>query len=286
MKKIIYYVLLLIAFCQTIEAQIGINTENPQTLFHIDVLGNNANTPPSIAQQLDDVYMGTGYNDEAVLSLGEIPQSNMQLALNDKNKAFLPNKVALTSQLDVNTVPNPVRGMIVYNTSNVSGTNGLIPGIYVYEDNTWKLLFTEEMKRLQTRNLVTEAVTPVCTAANYNCALKLDFGDDIIIPETGAYGVGVTLLLKTNVAVTDPARQVVYLWLMSGDTPIDSAELNMTGFVGSGSIGATYTVFLGGKFNVGDILNLRIANYSGSPNSYVFPSKTNMVYWRLTQPSS
>lgn len=284
MKKIIYILLLLIYSGLKLEAQIGINTENPQTLFHIDPLKNNTGTTPSTFQQRDDVYLGLGFNDEAVLSLGALPQNNTQLFLNDANKAFLPNKVALTSVLDVVTVPNPQVGMMVYNTVTIVGQDGVVPGLYVYEDSKWKYLFTEDIKKLQKRDLLTALTTVRCNSSDYDCALPLDFGEDIIIPETGAYGVGFNLYSKQSVAVTRPMREIIYVWLMKGNLPVDVAELNKAGLENGGE--STYSAFFGGAFNAGDKLSLRIStNNSNDQFIYVYPTRTFMMYWRLEQTS-
>lgn len=277
------FLLWILCFSLPINSQIGVNTETPQTIFHIDALANNKGTIPSVAQQLDDVYMGITSDNEAVLSLGKLPEINAQLSLNDANKSFLPNKVALTSLLDIVTVPSPQTGMMVYNTANVSGTNGVLPGLYVYEDNKWKYLFTEDTKKLQMRGLETAVVTPACASADYNCATPLDFGSDIIIPDTGAYGVGINLYGKPNSTLTTPSREVVYIWLMANNVPVDVAELNFTGFTGGSQF--TYTVILGGKFNVGDKLSCRLSYYSPYHPIYLYPSKTFMLYWKLEQSS-
>lgn len=283
MKKNIYLILILIASGNSLKAQIGINTEIPQTLFHVDPLRNNTGTTPSTAQQLDDVYFSKGFSDEAVMSIGALPLNNTQLLMTDPNKAFLPNKVALTSQLDVTTVPSPQTGMLVYNTVTVNGTNGVIPGLYVYENNKWQYLFTEDIKRLQMRTLQTSFVTPVCSSIDYACATLMDFGDDIIIPEEGAYGIGISLYGKPETNLTAPSREVLYVWLMVNDTPADVAELNPVGFTSGNQF--TYTVFLGGQFSVGDKLSCRLSYYATYHPMYIDTSQTFMMYWRLEQAS-
>lgn len=269
-----------------VKAQIGINTENPQAIFHIDGLSNN-NIIPTATQQVDDVYMSTGYNDEAIMSIGSLPNNNTQLMLTDKNKAFLPNKVALKSQLDITTIPFPETGMLVYNTATVSGIDGVIPGLYVYDVNKWRYVFTEESKKLQYRQLITQTTTPGCPANGYNCATIMDFGEDILIPETGAYGVGINLYGKPKTNIAAPRRSIIYIWLFANDIPVDVAELNPTEFKNGGAF--TYTVFLGGKFNAGDKLACRISHRNTTDPSYTLtmePSLTFMMYWRLEQAST
>lgn len=288
-NSIIYIITIFCISALKLNAQIGINTENPQTLFHIDVLKNNTGTTPSTTQQLDDVYMGLGYNNEAVLSIGALPQNNTQLLMTDNNKAFSPNIVSLTSHTDITTVPNPQTGMLVYNTATVTGTSGVIPGLYVYENNKWQYLFTEDIKKLQMRSLQTATQSNTCASTNYACAALMDFGDDIIIPQAGAYGVGVSLYGKSIPDLTAPKREIVYIWLMANDTPVDVAELNIVGFEDAKQ--STYTVFLGGAFNAGDKLTCRISTNNTVTNGvdylmYFYPTKTFMMYWRLEQVSS
>ncbi len=263
------------------KAQIGINTENPQTLFHVDVLKNNTGSTPLATEQLDDLYLGLGLSNEAVMSLGKIPERNTQLLLNNPYYGFLPNKVSLSSQLDVTTVPNPQIGMFVYNTRTVSGINGVIPGLYVYDENKWKYLFTEDSKKLQIRPLKTAVTTPNCGATSYSCAAQMDFGDDIVIPQDGAYGVGVSLYGKHPGQTVGAQREIVYIWLLADGVPQDVAELNLVSIKDKTS---TYTVFLGGNFKVGEKLTCKIS--TNTPTQYKFefyPSKTFAMYWRLEQ---
>lgn len=286
MKKKILILLVYLSIGLIIKAQIGINTATPKTLFHIDGLGNNG-TSTSVAQQVDDVYISTGHNEEAIVSIGSVPVINTQLMLTDKNKAFRPNNVALNSQLDITTVPSPQTGMLIYNTSTVSGTDGVIPGLYVYDVSKWRYVFSEESKKLQYRELLTQTITSACPSNDYSCTSIMNFGEDILIPETGAYGVGINICGKPQINMAAPRRSIIYIWLLANDVPVDVAELNPTEFKDGGVF--TYTVFLGGKFNAGDKLVCRIANrYSADP-AYVLvfePTLTSMMYWRLEQAST
>lgn len=285
MKKIIYIASFFVILILEANAQIGINTENPQTLFHIDILGNNTGTIPSVSEQADDVYMGLGYNNEAVISIGSLPYNNMQLQMTDPNKAFLPNKVALTSQLDIVSVPNPQTGMLIYNTATISGTNGVTPGLYVYESNKWQYLFTENTRRLQIRDLQTSIVTPPANSSDYVNTALMNFGDDILISEDGAYGVGINLYGRRDITSLVAMRSIIYVWLMADDVPVDVAELNPLAFPNDEFF--TYTVFLGGQFSIGDKLSCRISHYGTTyTNSlYIDTSLTFMMYWRLEQAS-
>lgn len=284
MKSIYCIIAGMLLLLPTLKAQIGIYTENPQSLFHIDALSNNNNTTPAEAQQLDDVYWGLGLNDEAVMSIGQMPVSNTQLLLTDNRKSFLPNKVALTSTLDQTTVPNPQSGMFVYNTERVADVT---PGLYVYTQNKWVYIFTETIKRLQIRELQKELVTLMCGALDPDCAETMDFGDDIIIPETGAYSVGFYFTGFHPSLNSDAQREILYVWLLAVDQNgdekvVDVAELNPISFRDNAS--TTYTVFMGGKFNAGDrLVSKASTNLAPQYLLRLTPKKTQMVYWKLEQ---
>lgn len=278
---------ILFVFTSILQAQIGIFTENPQTLFHVDILKNNtAGQIPTVTEQKDDVYFGLDAKKEAQLSLSKLPIEGVQLLMNDPNKAFLPNKVALTSMSDIITVPNPVTGMMVYNTVKVLGNDGVIPGLYVFENNKWRYLFPDSRENLQMRRLQTSLPSPKCLPGDYSCPAILDFGNSIIIPENGAYGVGINLRCLINIpgrTITDVERGIVYIWLMANGVPVDCAELNIPIFPNHEE--STYAVFLGGDFNVGDELTCRASNFTQEGAPTILMTDTSMIYWRLEQVS-
>ena len=57
MKNIL--VILFCSLCTGIAAQIGVYTESPSQLFHIDAAKNNNNASPSVSQMTDDVVFTT-----------------------------------------------------------------------------------------------------------------------------------------------------------------------------------------------------------------------------------
>lgn len=75
MKKIILAVLCLFWLCHTY-AQIGVHTEAPSQLFHIDAAKNNNNSTPSAVQMTDDVV----FTSAGRLGLGVInPQAKLHV---------------------------------------------------------------------------------------------------------------------------------------------------------------------------------------------------------------
>jgi hypothetical protein len=64
------------------------------------------------------------------------------LDLNSSTKGFKASSIALTSNLDVTTIPNPAIGLLIYNTATVGVfPNNLIPGYYFFNSaNIWEPL--------------------------------------------------------------------------------------------------------------------------------------------------
>lgn len=62
MKTKIYITLVLFASLMNVEAQIGVYTEKPSQLFHIDAAKNNNNSSPTATTMLDDVVITSDGN--------------------------------------------------------------------------------------------------------------------------------------------------------------------------------------------------------------------------------
>lgn len=105
MKKSILYGMI---FCSVFaNAQVGINTQNPQGVFHTDGKSstettNNSTGVPTDAQLSDDVVI----MPDGRVGLGTIPDPSAMLEINvsqqgsGQKKAFLGPRVALTSYND------------------------------------------------------------------------------------------------------------------------------------------------------------------------------------------
>jgi hypothetical protein len=67
------------------------------------------------------------------------PHSSAKLEISTTNKGFLMPRVALTGTADVNTIPSPAAGLMVYNTAT-AGTSpaNVIPGYYYYSEGKWQ----------------------------------------------------------------------------------------------------------------------------------------------------
>ncbi|MDR4953622.1 hypothetical protein REB14_15695 [Chryseobacterium sp. ES2] len=111
-------------------SQVGINTANPQGIFHIDGSKDNPATgvPTALQQANDFVVTPTGSVGVGTVS----PDASAVLDLASSKKGFLLPRLSLQNLTDGTTVPSPANGLVVYNT-NPAITGGL--GLY-YNNGT------------------------------------------------------------------------------------------------------------------------------------------------------
>lgn len=145
MKKLYIYLILSIFFNTITLGQVGINTENPQGLFHVDGKSTTATTnatsgTPTPEQQSDDfIIMPNGS-----VGIGAIPNSSAILELNvnqlkpGNKKGFLAPQVALTSSLDNTTIKYPATGLLVFNLGTEPQFN--YNGYIFWNGSEWKTL--------------------------------------------------------------------------------------------------------------------------------------------------
>jgi hypothetical protein len=112
-------------------AKVGINTGNPQGIFHIDGQKDNNTVTP---YNNNDLLFRLNNNGEANLVVGGTSLStagSASLELNDPNKAILLNRVALDTETgNPFTSASSREGMMVYNTN--------IPGIFLNAGGSWQ----------------------------------------------------------------------------------------------------------------------------------------------------
>jgi hypothetical protein len=148
MKKIIF-LSILGWYTLSMYAQVGIGTENPQGIFHIDGAEDNTRTTDDLSVKPSHGSMNMG--------VGAVPAENSgaQLELSGTQSAFLPNRIGLTSLTDIVTVPNPIAGMLVFN----DGTGGLSEqGLYHFDGIRWmRLLESDVTSRIYYRDLWSNA---------------------------------------------------------------------------------------------------------------------------------
>ena len=85
----------------------------------------------------------------AQLGIGTIsphPSAKLQVdaASSGNAKGFLPPRVALTGTTDAATITSPATGLLIFNTGNVAGANGVTPGYYFYDGIKWQRLINQQ----------------------------------------------------------------------------------------------------------------------------------------------
>lgn len=296
MNKIKLIICVLVICSTEVYAQIGVNTDNPQTLFHVDASGNNATIGvPTIAQNKDDFFINIDNIGQANAAIGVLPASDRraQLELGANNKGFMTNGVKLAGTNDLATVLSPMDGMFVYNTS-YGGTvsDPVVPGLYYFEGGKWHLVLTSALGATMTlRDLQTDITTTLdLNSTTQAGAPDMDFGS-VDLYEPGSYAFAFRLYGPTGNDTTENARGIFYIWLYVNGVLADFAELNTPVFINKQPI--SYSVILGASVNVGDVITFKFTKYGDSTDDFSKKNwtlkaapgqnvaKTTMLYWKL-----
>ncbi|WP_122547285.1 hypothetical protein [Chryseobacterium nematophagum] len=272
---------------------VGINTTNPQGVFHVDPLKNNPSSGNITLSQSKDDFIIT---EKGAVGIGtHLPDASSILDIQSSNKGLLVPRIALTDRLDATTITSPSKGLIIYNTTN-DVTKDIREGLAV---NTgapsapiWEYIQTKEASKYSLENIFTEQAKnsvyfPVTGTSTNNTNNLFDFS--VEIPPNS---IDAKLIINYNIP-GGPADEVVK----------PSAYI---GTIISKSIdgGSTYTNVTGGskiplKVLPSDLLNIEIingqiidtvSNPSNVPlvvhyrfNAYVeqFVSSSTPVYYRF-----
>lgn len=119
MEKIVSLLSLILLGTTVYDAQMGVNTQNPQGAFHVDAAKDNAVTGiPTAVQQSNDVVITSTGN----VGIGTVsPDVSSSLDINATNKGFLPPRMTNTQR---DAISLPATGLIIYSTtSNCLQTN-------------------------------------------------------------------------------------------------------------------------------------------------------------------
>lgn len=302
MKKIRYNISLVILssfFFSLLQAQVGINTKNPQGIFNVDSKGNNPDTGvASSLEMLDDVVVDINSASGINVSVGgKVPvNSSAQLALLDPNKAILLNRVALTGLRDITTIPNPSEGMLVYNTSTAgSFPDNITPGYHYFDGAVWyKWMYGKVGSELSQHDLLENCSSgPVVGLNDVNAPMSAtlaNFGT-IQIKEKGVYIFslrlyGISTPNSSGAYPTIFTRTVAYLYMMkNGSTKLDSMEINVP-YSGGGSA-HTATITLQTLLDKDDIVTFRFAHVATRygwqliSNAGLRANKTSLIYWKI-----
>ncbi|MFR9165932.1 MAG: hypothetical protein ACLVKO_06845 [Dysgonomonas sp.] len=247
------------------------------------------------------------------MGIGIIPDDNsgIQLEMGGENSAFLPNRIALKSLDDLTTIPNPVDGMLIYNTTDNSALD-LHPGIYYFGEGKWVSVFTSEVvSTIEYRDLsgnFSPNNTDTKAHERPDNATTLSWKDPnnptlaassyIEIPEDGSYAF--SFRLYGSHVTNGPLREVFYLWALRNNSTLaadrlDVAELNipLAYEATTNKRNLSYTVTLTAICRKGEKIYFRV----GIPNNYPactlignpktstsqdpVPNRTSMIFWKL-----
>lgn len=265
-----------------LNAQMSINTQTPQGIFHIDALDNTSGT----TNTKDDVIIASDGNTGVNVAIGGLPVKGASISLHSINKGFLPNRVALVSTMDVVTVPSPVTGMVVYNTqaAGIYPYNTL-PGYYLYTGYKWERLRTNAYLGVsETRTLKTAATSTSTTDSGVGTTL--DFGN-LTIFEDGAYAFSFNVYATSSTTAIPDAikRGILYIYVLkksegqSSFSNYKTIEVNPSLFPNGQSF--TITAIAGMELKSQDQLMFTTKHYSTYPSITYTADRSYMVFWKL-----
>lgn len=291
--------MLSIIVSASVEAQVGINTNNIQGVFHIDTRGNNPQSGVPLATELtDDVVVDKNTVSGLNLSIGGkiATNSSAQMALLETNKAILLNRVALNSLKDITTIPNPPTGTLVYNTAT-SGVypDNIIPGYYYFNGIVWyKWQYGQIDSELSQcdllSNCISNSVPSFAGASSATQSTLADFGT-IKIKEKGTYIFSLRLygIPTANSSGSTPSafvRTIYYFYMMKNvSTKVNAIEINTTTF--GGTAANTHTATLQAVLDKDDVISFRLGHYSNTygwqlvANPVLRANKTSLIYWKI-----
>jgi hypothetical protein len=296
MKKRIIVSLFVLCFISLLQAQVILERTSSKLSFTVDAAGDD-NASPTPGQQLNNFSAIVNNKGKMIVGVGVNPSatSSSQLELAATDKALVLNRVALTSVIDKTTVPDPIMGMIIYNTATAGATpNNVTPGVYYFNGSVWFRLSDIDtgidtgikLRDLQA-NVTSVSMSPAPANAHTTAALA-NFGS-ISITESGTYVFSLRLYGTTSNASTsrDYPRSAFYVYLVkNGTTKLDYSEVN----VGLGPSGepATYSInMIAPSLSVGDIISIRLGSFTGTPtwtwvsNVGMRANKTSLIYWKI-----
>ncbi|WP_262150851.1 hypothetical protein [Chryseobacterium foetidum] len=269
----------LLTNCTLINAQIGINTTNPQTVFHIDGSGDNPPiTAPSTSQKNNDIFIWpTGQ-----LSLGsDTPRTKVDTR-NSGNQGFIA--VGSTNQ----TASDAGDGAIQY-TPEAGGK------ILFSKDNSWfeissspkkiyiraTTAFTGNINNNATTNIATWNLSSDFQAYYTNAGVYANPGffnattGVFTAPKAGSYSVNIFVAFSSTTLSLGSATAV-----FRHVNPISGEQLHQclreTGGSSSGSLfGISCNVQI--TMEKGDTLRPAITNNTGSVKNLLNDSSANIM---------
>lgn len=182
--KFIFLGMLLIPILAS--SQVGINTNNPQGILHVDGANDNPEfNAPTTAQVANDFIV----TSNGAVGIGTItPDASSILELNvdglnsGSKKGFLGPRVALKSNTDTITIPKPANGLLVYNLG--TDPNFVYTGYIFWNGTQWKSIDGRPLIPGSIQNLTCNRVTAI--PSSYTAGQS--YSGFMIIPYTGGDG--------------------------------------------------------------------------------------------------
>lgn len=285
--------------CNSITAQVGINTQNPKGMFHI--VTNPANTVSH------DVLFEDDKNGGISITVGGEITPSASISLNATNKAFIPNIVSLndargTGSEIPNPIKKPVNGMVVYN-NKIAGIppNNVVPGLYVFSssENRWNYITTAESNHqgmITSFFLANNFAIPILNSYNdfltagQSMPLKSSSSSEVSnfinISSEAAYAVSLDLFgsIPDIATQTGYTRMVVYAAVILTDENnqkqiLDTAEICPPAYNGTNRK-VTYPLTLGFNAKPGDKISILVGALNSSPVWTLLP-ETSVVIWKV-----
>lgn len=209
-------------------AQVGINTINPQNTFHIDGAKDNPVTGvPSPVQQTND-FIVTSNGSTGIGT--NTPDASAILDMKASDKGILPPRLILSSaNMQLSSNPNAT-GLLVFNTASTP----LKSGYYFWDGIQWQKLDSTTDNSGNNATIETKAVMGPLVAttdngrAGYAIAITTPdgrFSVRCFIPTSGLFADVNLQIRNNNTSDVDIISNTHYLWGGSGGTQQNQLRL-------------------------------------------------------------
>ncbi|GHT75788.1 hypothetical protein AGMMS50262_12180 [Bacteroidia bacterium] len=260
--------LLLLIGSSPLYSQTGVGTWNPLGRFHVDGGKDNPATgTPDSARQVNDFVI----NPFGRVGIGTVtPDTSAVLDMSAvHNKGILVPFVALTSNTDITTIPNPKAGLLAYNTGNGLGVTGYV----FWNGSAWMQLdisstIAPAITGLDSINATLSPAT-FTTGTTYSGTLTLPYlggNGGSYTAEASIAAHGLSFTLQSGILNTGNGR-LTYIVTGTPDTTAVSIPFSF--------LGKTTTVTIVGTSAV---KNLKYATrkFTFSSTNYLVPSTTTL----------
>ncbi|WP_062185165.1 hypothetical protein [Dysgonomonas macrotermitis] len=283
-----------------LNAQVGINTQTPLSVFHIDGKANTT-TSPSVGQLIDDIVVQADGSGGIGMGIGTIPAEGASVDLASPSKGLSLNSVALTGPNDLSTVLTPKQGMLVFNTRD---NDDLARGICLFNGTTnqWEqMAYTKQTNivniAVSLENVITTPSNATHIAAGGYDGVSIPFAPlgsstpGIKITEDGTYAFALNLIGSVDVPETSQSHLYLFLMRKSDMTIMDAAALGTLSMYNPPYFKQSATAILASELKNGDELDFLICHnngtdfpwtlFGGTSSTTARYNKTSLSYWKL-----